>query len=364
MSVPVASRARISVVFYTDADEVGGAELSLGNLLSALPPRIEATVVGTSESVVASVAAFRPRASTLVLAPIRRFTHLAAMLEHFRALRRLRPDILHVNLNATGGSPWAVAMGLAAPGVHVIVVEHLAHPIRRARRRALVKLLSKQLSAHVAVGQRAARDVARYLGRPERSVRTIHNGVPDVDLEALPRPSERSVVGSIGRLDRQKAYDVLVEALPLLPDVTAVVVGEGEERGRLVELARGLEVADRLLLTGWSDEPRRHLTTFDVFVLPSRFEGLPLVLIEAMLAGVPVVATDVGSVAEAVVDGSTGLLVPPCDTEALAGAIASLLGDPGLRREMGARGRGRALELFSVDAMAARYEALYDEVLA
>ena len=237
MSVPVASRDRISVVFYTDAEEVGGAELSLGNLLSALPPRIEATVVGTSESVVASVAAFRPRASTLVLAPIRRFTHLAAMLEHFRALRRVRPDVLHVNVNATGGSPWAIAMGLAAPGVRVIVVEHLAHPIRRARRRALVKLLSTQLSAHVAVGQRAARDVARYLGRPERSVRTIHNGVPDVDLEALPRPSERSVVGSIGRLDRQKAYDVLVQALTLLPDVTAVVVGEGEERGRLVELA-------------------------------------------------------------------------------------------------------------------------------
>ncbi len=362
--MPAASPRHISVVFYTDASEVGGAELSLGNLLSALSPRIEATVVGTSEAVVAKVAAHCPRASTLVLAPIPGFTHLTAMLEHFRAFRRVRPDVLHVNLNATGASPWALAMGIAVPGVRVIAVEHLAHPIRRARRRMLARLLSGRLAAHVAVGQRAARDVARYLGRPERSVRTIHNGVPDVELEAPPRPSESSVIGSIGRLDGQKAYDVLVRALPQLPDVTAVVIGEGEERGRLEELADSLGVADRLLLPGWSDEPRQQLRTFDVFVLPSRVEGLPLVLVEAMLAGVPVVATDVGSVAEAVVDGSTGLLVPPGDTDALVEAIASLLGDPGLRREMGARGRERALELFSVAAMAARYEALYDEVLA
>ena len=364
MSPPATSPRHISVIFYTDASEVGGAELSLGNLLSALSPRIEATVAGTSEAVVARVAAHRPRASTVVLSPIHGFTHLAAMLEHFRAFRRLGADVLHVNLNATGASPWALAMGIAVPGVRVVAVEHLAHPIRRARRRALARLLCGRLAAHVAVGQRAARDVARYLGRPERSVRTIHNGVPDVELEALPRPSESPVVGSIGRLDGQKAYDVLVRALPQLPDVTAVVIGEGEERGPLVELAGSLGVAERMLLPGWSDEPRRHLRTFDVFVLPSRVEGLPLVLIEAMLAGVPVVATDVGSVAEAVVDGSTGLLVPPEDPDALAAAIASLLRDPGLRREMGVRARERAIELFTADAMAARYEALYDELLA
>lgn len=362
-SEPVRGGRGLSVMFYTDARELGGAELSLGNLLSALSPRIEATVAGTSAAVVARVAERRPAAATVVLPPIPGFQHVSAMLAHFRAFRRASPDVLHVNLNATGASPWAIAMGIAAPGVRVIAVEHLAHPIRRARRRWLTKLLSKKLAAHVAVGQKAARDVARFVGVAEGSVRAIRNGVPDVE-QAVPARRTGPVVGTVGRLDRQKGYDVLVQALPQLPEVTAVVIGEGEERPQLVAMAQRLGVAKRLELPGWSDEPRRELAAFDVFVLPSRFEGLPLSVIEAMLAGLPVVATDVGSVAEAVVDGSTGMLVPPDDVDALAGAIGALTGDAGLSRAMGARGRERALELFSVEAMAARYEALYDEVVA
>ena len=101
---------------------------------------------------------------------------------------------------------------------------------------------------------------------------------------------------------------------------------------------------------------------FDVFALPSHYEGLPLAVLEAMRAGVPVVATDVGSVAEAVVTEETGLLVKPGDTRALVGGLRRLLDDPELRRRMGQRGRERALERFTIERRAAEFERLYEDL--
>ena len=141
-----------------------------------------------------------------------------------------------------------------------------------------------------------------------------------------------------------------------------MIVGDGPERERLERLAASLGIAQRVAFEGWQSDARDFLTTFDVFVLPSRFEGFPLVLLEAMLAGLPVVATDVGSVAEAVQDGETGLLVPPDDVQALNEALHTLLDDPDLRRKLGDAGRARALE-FSPARMAREFEALYAEVL-
>ena len=191
----------------------------------------------------------------------------------------------------------------------------------------------------------------------------IHNGVPDVALESLPRPYAGPTIGTIGRLDRQKGFDLVLRSLVELPDSHLVIIGDGPERGALEQLAAELGVAARTEFQGWRDDPRRHLTTFDVFVAPSRFEGFPLVIVEAMLAGLPVVASAVGSVAEAVVDGRTGLLVPPEDPRALARALAALLGDSGRRMSMGAAGREHA-QAFTPRAMALAYERLYHEILA
>jgi glycosyltransferase involved in cell wall biosynthesis len=121
-------------------------------------------------------------------------------------------------------------------------------------------------------------------------------------------------------------------------------------------------MADRLLVTGWDDEPRRWLTTFDLYVLPSRNEGFPLALVEAMLAGLPVVASDVGSIAEAVTT-DVGYLVRADDVGALRDAIASLANDTDARTRFGAAARRRALGSFTDHAMARGYEAIYDRVL-
>jgi glycosyltransferase involved in cell wall biosynthesis len=194
-------------------------------------------------------------------------------------------------------------------------------------------------------------------------VRTIYNGVPDVPIEPLPRLANGPVIGSLGRLSAEKGYDVAVRALAELPGATLVIVGDGPERAALTELAQELGVADRLQIVGWTDEPRRYLSGFDAFVLSSRVEGFPLAPLEAMLAGLPVVAADVGSVGEAVLDGETGFLFPAEDAGALAERLRPVLDGPELSSRLGRRGREIALEQFTSQAMARAFEELYREIL-
>jgi glycosyltransferase involved in cell wall biosynthesis len=349
----------LKLAAYSDAPMVGGAELSLGHLLACLSADFEVTVVGVDRRVVEALAARRPGAGVAIVPSVRHKGDLPAIRSHVAAVRHVRPDILHANLR----TPWTCAYGLlagfATPGVRTVAVEQLPMPSGHALQRLLKRLASRRLDAHVAVGEEAARIMERYVGLPRGSVLTIHNGVPDVPLP--PRPDRRAapVVGSLGRLDSQKGYDVLLHAMARIPDVEVVLVGDGPERPALERLAGELELGGRLSITGWTPDPRSLLPSFDVFVLPSRYEGFPLSIVEAMLAWLPVVATPAGSVAEAVSHGETGLLVRPDDPAGLAHAIRRLVTDPGERRRMGERGRTFALERYTAERMAASFEALY-----
>jgi glycosyltransferase involved in cell wall biosynthesis len=197
------------------------------------------------------------------------------------------------------------------------------------------------------------------VGLDRNSVRTVHNGVPEQVDTPGPALRDGPVIGSLGRLDEQKGFDVLIRALAELPTARAVIVGEGPERGALEALAREVGVAERLELVGWRDDARAWLGSFDVFVLPSRLEGFPLAVVEAMLAGTPVVATDVASVSEAVLHGRTGLLVRPDDPAALAAAIGELLGDHDRGRALAGAARERAHERFTSAQMVRSYMGIY-----
>ena len=137
------------------------------------------------------------------------------------------------------------------------------------------------------------------------------------------------------------------------------IAGRGEEEENLRRLASELGIADRVRLLGLRDDIDRVLAAGDLFVQPSLSEGLPLAVLEAMSAGLPIVATRVGGVGEAVVDGETGLLVEPGDAPGLALAVRRLLDDPIALASFGESARRRARPEFSVDAMAAHYEELY-----
>jgi len=352
----------LRLLAYTDAFTWGGAEECLGTLIGQLNGRYEITVAGTNRNVVERVAARRSDAAVLHLPPVENKFDVAAVAAHVRAFRRARPDICHINLRTPYSCQGGIVGG-AVSSARIVAVEHLPLHSDSAFMRWSRRQAARLYAAHVAVGDRAARWVEREMALPQGSVRTIHNGVTRFAADDVPDLEVRGpVVGTFGRLVSQKGHETLVRALIDLPGVTVVIVGEGPRRAFLEQLADHLGVRDRLILPGWDDQARRYLPLFDVFVLPSRFEGFPLSILEAMLADVPVVASSVGSIAEAVEHKTTGLLVAPDDPEALAGALRLVLEDKALARRLAETARQRAEQLFTAEIMAAEYERVYEEV--
>jgi glycosyltransferase involved in cell wall biosynthesis len=176
------------------------------------------------------------------------------------------------------------------------------------------------------------------------------------------------VIGEIARLCDVKGQRELIRALAEIPDARLVLAGRDLEQGGAfqAELEREADragVRERVEI-GFHDDVAALLARLDVVALPSWTEGLPMVLLEAMAAGRPVVATPVGGTPELVVDGETGLLVPPRDPEALAAALRRVLDDRELADRLGEAGRRRVSERFSLEAMTRRVLELYDEVTA
>jgi glycosyltransferase involved in cell wall biosynthesis len=351
------------LLFYTDASAWGGAEVVLRELVGCLDERFAVVVAGADRDVVERLAAARPGAQARVVPRMASKRDLSAMLAWRRLIVETRPDITQLNLQIPSAARYATAVACTTRRTRVVVVEHLPMPIHSRLGRWLKRATARRIAAHIAVGERAAREVETIAGLPRGSIRTLRNGVPRPEPASRERSSPVPVVATVGRLDRQKGIDVLLHAMVEVPHARLVVAGSGPSGEELAALATTLGIADRVTWTGWVDAPARVLADCDVFALPSRFEGFPLVVLEAMLVGVPVVATDVGSVAEAVVDGRTGRLVPPEDPVALAAAIRCMLDDPATARRLAGEAERVASAKFTVEAMTRRYEQLYDEVL-
>jgi glycosyltransferase involved in cell wall biosynthesis len=349
----------LRIAAYTDSRAVGGAEHALAHLIESLGDRVEVSYIGTDESVAKAIAPGRE--VTIVRPPNATAPDPQALREHVRVLRTARPDLLHANLISPFSCQYALAAAIVLRIPSIAVYQLPNSPANRLQA-ALKRLTARWTTAHVGVGQRTSREIERVIGLARNSVLTIHNGVPDLAPPSNDHPARTPTIGAIGRLAAQKGFDVLLRALVDVPGARLVIVGDGEERGRLEALARELGIADRTSFPGWTEEPRRLLADFDVFALPSRFEGFPLSILEAQLAEVPIVATDVGSVREAVVPDETGLLVAADQPEALAEALDALVGDPERRRRLGRAGREHVLARFTATHMARAFERLYEEL--
>lgn len=215
--------------------------------------------------------------------------------------------------------------------------------------------------------------VERGLCAAERVV-TIYNGViaqsparDPADIRAeLKLGACNPVVLAMGRFTLQKGFDVLLSGLPVLltevPGVRIILAGDGEERPRLEQQASALGVSHAIRFTGFRSDVADLLEVASVVAVPSRYEAFPLAPLEAMMAGRPVVASDLPALREAIEDGRTGRLIP-LEPQAIATALAQLLLDETLRSEMGRRGAVHARDRFGVQRMADRYAAVYGEVL-
>ncbi len=339
---------------------LGGALATTMTLLAALRSDIRVTVIGSQSDVIGQLAAVRPGTVTEVVPPVRDKLDALAIFRHVTAVRRLRPDVLHVACNNPWTSPYGLLAGVLTRTPTVAVV-HGPAPAWRRRQQWLVRQLAPHVSAYVSVSSASSRATESALALPSGSVRTIYNGVPlPTELPSRTEPTE-PVIGAVSRFSPEKGIDVLLEAFARVKQGRLVLIGDGDERPRLEALIDALGLVDRVCLEGWWTGQWAAKWAFDVLVVPSRSEGFGLTVVEAMLAGIPVVATQVGGIPELIEQERTGLLVPPDDPAALADAIIRVIDHRDLALEWAAAARADARERFSPTAMAAAYEALYEE---
>jgi len=297
---------------------------------------------------------------------------LAAAWRLSRVLKQLRPDIVHAH------DPHAVAMASLAVSMSTLPVRPRLVASRRVdfhmRQSALSRWKYRQVECFICASE-AIRRIVVSDGIPQRNTVTVHEGIDLERVEAAPPaelhkdlwlPHEAPVVGNVAALVAHKGQRHLIDAamrvLPRCPDARFVIAGEGELRASLEQQIHQHHLDKHVLLAGFRADILSVHKAFDLFVMSSITEGLGTSILDAMACGKPVVATNVGGIPEVVVDGGTGLLVPPRDPAAMADAIVKLLATRALREEMGAAGLERVRSHFSAEAMVQKTLRVYQRV--
>jgi glycosyltransferase involved in cell wall biosynthesis len=281
------------------------------------------------------------------------------------------PDILHTHLYHPSFYGRLGALGLGLAGV--VAAVHNSYSRVKFHRRMWNFLLGWATDRVLVGSVQVWRDVRRYDGVPASRLLLMPYGIPLAELdpplsqqEARKRLglSERHlVIGAVGRLEEQKGHALLLAVLPELqrqiPNLAVLLVGEGRKEEALRRRVQELGLGNTVRFLGTRRDLPEIYRALDIFVQPSLWEGLPLALLKAMGAGLPVVGTRVSGSQEAIVDGINGCLVAPGDPDGLAQAILKLHCDPEVRRRLGEAARRTVVAQYSVEAMVQRLEELY-----
>jgi glycosyltransferase involved in cell wall biosynthesis len=319
-----------------------------------------------------SPCADRIRAAGLVVheVPMGGEWDLAAVIALRRLFRERRPAVVHAHTSHahTLGGLACIGKGLPPLAVSRRVDFSIYRNFLRLSRLKYLHLGDRYVAVSAAI-----RDVLVKDGIPADRIEVVHDGV---DLERLERAARRDLrvelglppgtplVGDVAAFGWHKAQEFLVEAMPALiakvPAAHLVLIGEGECRPKVEEVARRLGLlGTRVRFLGFRDDVPEVLASLDCFAMSSVFEGLCSSALDAQAVGVPVVASAVGGLVEAVADGESGLLVPPRDPAALAAAVARVLLDRGLAARLGAAGKARVRARFGVRTMVGATKAVY-----
>jgi len=238
------------------------------------------------------------------------------------------------------------------------------------------KILSHMTNRIVVVAEFLKRNLVQKEWMNPEAITTIYNGIDGDDFtrrgdrveiaaELNISPTSK-ILGIVARLDPIKNHRCLIKAMKKVavrfPDALLLVIGDGPMRTKLEELVSLEHLNGNIIFLGTRNDIPRLLSVLDIFVLSSLSEGLPLTILEAMAAGKPIVATDVGGIPEIIQGGSEGIIVPSNDPDVLADAISDLLRDDRKRIDMGAKARMKFEEKFTIQTMVKRYEELYEEI--
>lgn len=357
----------------TRGEDLGGAQVHVRDLcIGLLALGHQVTVLAGGEGVFTEELTRTgvPWNSVPQLAvPVRPVRDTVSLIALTRALRRLRPDLVLAH-NAKAGMLGRVAGALL--GIPAVYTPHgWAITDRVSSRQGVVYRVLERAAARI-----TARivNVCHYefelarqhrIAAPEKMA-VVHNGLTDIAerFRAAPERQPPRIV-MVARMAPPKDHATLLKALSGLTDLDWILdlVGGGPGEDAHMAMAEALGLSGRVRFCSFRRDIEACLAEAQVAVLSSVFEAFPYVVLEAMRAGLPVVASRVGGIPEAVVDGVTGFLAPARDPEALRDCLARLIRDPGLRRRMGAAGRQRFLDLFTLDRMIASTVQVYRDVM-
>lgn len=360
--------------------EVGGLENGLVNLINKLPSeQFEHSIICLTQS---SNFASRIRRPGVRIFEVhkRPGKDLGAYPKVWRLLRQISPDIVH-----TRNLP-ALDMLLPARIAGVRCLIHGEHGLdmlemhgQHSRYNRLRKLSRLLVSRYIAVSADLAKWLHSEIGIPNERIELVYNGV-DTDLfrpgppsNALPQGFSRAgglIIGTLGRLEPVKDQLTLAkafcQALTHRPDLKErarlVIVGDGVLRPQIEQVLRSSGMDKLAWLPGFREDAAELYRSLNLFVLPSRREGISNTLLEAMASGLPVIATAVGGTPEILVNNVTGTLIPPDDVERMSAAIIHYADNPALMVEHGNAGRLRVVENFSLEQMVQSYARIYESL--
>jgi glycosyltransferase involved in cell wall biosynthesis len=362
------------VYIITKASPIGGAQIHVRDLAAKVAAQGHAPTVITSGSGT-FIDDLRALGIPVILlphltTPIRPLDDLHALREVHAALGGLRPDLIAAHSSKAGILARLAARRLGVPvvfTVHGWAFTPGVPPLEAALYRRVERLVGPLASRIITVSE-----YDRQLGldariAPSDRMVTVHNGMPDVApaLRADPAQSPVRLV-MVARYGPQKDHPTLLRALASLRQHPwdLDLIGDGPLMEQTETLARELGLDGRVHFLGQRNDVDQRLAAAQMALLVTNWEGFPLSILEAMRAGLPVVASDVGGVGESVRDGESGYLVPRADVTQLRDRIERLLTDPGLRARLGASGRERFVRDFTLDVSVARTLAVYRDALA
>ena len=365
-----------TVVYFTDTIGFGGAEQALLTLMAGLNRECWRPVLMYHASSGITPLLEGAARMDVELWPVPRMRDgregAGRVWQFARELRARRPDVFHAHLTW----PLACKFGLVGaimarvPAIVATVQLFVEFPLDLSIY-VQQRLVYAGVGRYIVVSQYVAQRLRQKLHWPTHKIQVIHNSVVSLDrgvhkakCAALIDQADTPVVLTVARLDEQKGHRYLLEAAAQVPQARFVLAGDGPLRASLEAQARSLGLEQRIQFWGYRSDIPDLLAGCDVFVLPSLYEGLPLSILEAMSAGKPVIATQIGGTAEAVIPDETGLLVPPADPTALAAAIRKLLDDQPFARRLALAGQARVEREFSAVTMVQQVTNVYAELLA
>lgn len=365
---------RVAMLFAR-SDVVGGTSVIMRNLCAGLEAYgIDATALaGGQGPYLADLQAHGVRYRSLpsLGASINLVRDARAVVELRRALREIKPDLLVCHSSKAG------VIGRTAARLMKIPVVYSAHgwsfskgvsPAQAALRLFIERAVARLLPSPILNVCEHDRNIALELGVgvPERHL-VVLNGIPDIEpaLRADPGLDPPHLV-MIARFEPQKDHGTFISALAQMKDRpwTAELVGDGAGFEEWKLRTRDLGLSDRVTFPGAVARPQERLARAQIFVLTTNWEGLPITILEAMRAGLPTVATDVGGVSEAIDDGRTGFLVPRSDVDAVRAVLEKLMDAPELRLRLGAEARKRYETEFTQDRMLGDVAEVYRKIVS